>query len=134
MSKKFGKILAVDDNADILFALKLLLKKQVETVVIEENPKKIPALLEKENFDLILLDMNFTKDAISGKEGFHWLEKIKEIDPSIIVIFITAYGDVENAVDAFDGDAVDAPVRHFREDSLFHDVGFELPQGQGEAL
>lgn len=126
MSKKFGKILAVDDNADILFALKLLLKKQVETVVIEENPKKIPELLEKENFDLILLDMNFTKDAISGKEGFHWLEIIKEIDPSIIVIFITAYGDVENAVKAIKLGATDFVHKPWQNEKLLATINSAL--------
>lgn len=100
MTKKIAKILAVDDNVDILFALKLLLKQHFTEIVTEENPEKIPQLLTENDFDVILLDMNFGKDAISGKEGFHWLEKILEIDPSAVVIFITAYGDVENAVKA----------------------------------
>ncbi len=107
MAKKSGKILVVDDNVDVLFALKLLLKKNFAEIVTEENPERIPDLVSNNDFDVILLDMNFTKDAISGKEGFYWLDKILEIDPSAVVIFITAYGDVENAVKAIKLGAVD---------------------------
>ncbi len=107
MSNKEGKILAIDDNVDILFALKLLLKKHFEAITIESDPNKIPELIKTENFDIILLDMNFTKDAISGQEGFYWLEQILAIDPSAVVIFITAYGDVEKAVKAIKVGATD---------------------------
>ena len=85
---KFGKILAIDDNEDILFSLKLLLKKHFELIHTEINPDRIPGLLEQGSFDVILLDMNFTRDMIGGQEGFYWLEKILEIDPSSVVIFI----------------------------------------------
>jgi len=70
MNKKQGKILAVDDNADILFALKLLLKPHFELIHTTEKPENIIEMHQKENYDVFLLDMNFTKDAISGKEGF----------------------------------------------------------------
>jgi len=100
MDNKFGKILAVDDNVDILFALKLLLKPHFNLIHTSENPEEILEMHQKENYDVFLLDMNFTKDAISGKEGFYWLEKILNHDPEAVVIFITAYGDVENAVKA----------------------------------
>ena len=100
MNSKVGKILAVDDNEDILFALKLLLKQQVEQITTENDPEQIPALLVQEIYDVILLDMNFTKDAISGQEGFDWLGRILEIGPQAVVVFITAYGDAERAVKA----------------------------------
>ena len=74
--KKSGNILAVDDNEDILFALKLLLKPHVEKITTLNTPEKIPEIMTKENFDMILLDMNFNKDAISGQEGFDWLGRI----------------------------------------------------------
>jgi two-component system response regulator HydG len=118
MAEKTGKILAVDDNTDILFALKLLLKQHFAEIVTEENPEKIPELVENGDFDVILLDMNFTKDAISGKEGFYWLEKILEIDPSAIVIFITAYGDVENAVQAIKKGALDFVNKPWQNEKL----------------
>ncbi len=118
MSKKEGKILAVDDNADILFALKLLLKPHVELIDTKEDPEEIPALIKKTSYDVILLDMNFTKDAISGKEGFYWLERILEIDPDAIVIFITAYGDVENAVKAIKHGATDFVHKPWQNEKL----------------
>ncbi len=118
MSKKEGKVLAVDDNVDILFALKLLLKKHVEIITIESDPQKIPELLNAESYDIILLDMNFTKDAISGQEGFYWLERILEIDSSAVVIFITAYGDVERAVRAIKVGATDFVHKPWQNEKL----------------
>lgn len=98
MDKINAKILIVDDDQDILLAAKLFLKQHFEIVHTENNPENIPKLLAIENYDVILLDMNFSKDATSGKEGFHWLNEILEIDPAAVVIFITGYGDIELAV------------------------------------
>jgi DNA-binding NtrC family response regulator len=93
-----ARILIVDDDKDVLLAARLFLKQHVEVVHTEENPDNLPALVNNENYDMVLLDMNFAPDATSGKEGFHWLNKILEIDPSIVVILITGYGDIELAV------------------------------------
>jgi DNA-binding NtrC family response regulator len=98
MSKIDARILIIDDDTDVLLAAKLFLKQHVTVIHTERNPENIPALLKNENYDLILLDMNFSRDATSGKEGFHWLNKIIEIDPLAVVIFITGYGDIELAV------------------------------------
>ncbi|MCT4636262.1 MAG: sigma-54 dependent transcriptional regulator [Bacteroidales bacterium] len=118
MTKKEGKVLVVDDNEDILFALKLLLKPNVEMVHTTSNPKEIPQLIETGDFDVILLDMNFTQDAISGKEGFFWLEKILEIDPESTVVFITAYGDAEKAVKAIKAGASDFILKPWQNEKL----------------
>ena len=98
MAGKFGKILVVDDNEDVLFAAKLFLKQHMADVRTENDPERLPALLGDERFDVVLLDMNFTKDVTSGEEGFYWLGRILEIDPEAIVIFITAYADIGLAV------------------------------------
>ena len=98
MDKLDAKILIVDDDQDVLLAAKLFLKQHISIVHTETNPENIPALLANETYDLILLDMNFSPDATSGKEGFHWMNKILEIDPSAVVILITGYGDIELAV------------------------------------
>ena len=107
MMEQAGKILIIDDNEDVLLAARLLLKQHFFVVHTEQNPEKIPALMNNENYDVILLDMNFVRDVTSGLEGFQWLEKILEIDPSAVVIMITAYGDVEMAVRAIKAGATD---------------------------
>ncbi len=99
MADKFDqKILIVDDDTDILLAAKLFLKQHFEVVHTEKQPENIPSMMSNENYDLILLDMNFSRGATSGQEGFHWLNKILEIDPAAVIILITGYGDIELAV------------------------------------
>ena len=98
MDKIDARLLVIDDDQDVLLAAKLFLKQHFIIVHTEKEPKNINNLLANENYDVILLDMNFSKDATSGKEGFHWLNIILEIDPAAVVIFITGYGDIELAV------------------------------------
>ena len=135
MSEKIGKILAIDDNEDILFALKLLLKNHVELIQTETNPERIPEHLNNENFDVILLDMNFTKDAISGQEGFDWLAKIVEIDPDAVVVFITAYGDAEKAVKAIKLGATDFVLKPWQNEKLLATISsaIKLRRSKSEA-
>lgn len=117
-SQKNGKILAIDDNEDILFSLKLLLKQHVELIHTESNPEMIPKLMKQDSYDVILLDMNFTKDAISGQEGYHWLNKILEIDSRAVVLFITAYGDIEKSVKAIKAGATDFILKPWQNEKL----------------
>jgi two-component system, NtrC family, response regulator HydG len=118
MNKELGKILIIDDNEDILLATRLLLKKYAHFVQTESNPQKIPFLLNQEKYDVILLDMNFTKDIATGKEGFYWLEQILERDPAAAVIMITAYGDVEMAVRALKEGATDFVLKPWQNEKL----------------
>jgi len=99
MKTKLGKILIIDDNEDVLISAKLLLKKHSQKIVTINHPEKAPNLLYKEKFDMVLLDMNFTEGKTDGEEGFFWLGKILEIDSEMIVILITAYGDIDKAVE-----------------------------------
>lgn len=117
-----GKILIVDDNQDILFALNLLLKPHVEAVKVTTQPERTIHFVETFNPDVILLDMNFTKDADSGQEGLHWLKKIKEVDPDAVVIFITAYSDTEKAVQAIKAGAVDFIPKPWEKEKLLATV------------
>lgn len=126
MSDKTGHILAVDDNEDVLFALKLLLKPYVEKIVTLNSPERIPELIAGEYFDLVLLDMNFNKDAISGQEGFDWLGKILEIDPKAVVVFITAYGDAEKAVKAIKSGATDFVLKPWQNEKLLATVSSSI--------
>ena len=108
----------IDDDEDVLLAAKMLLKKQNHHVIIEKNPNKIPFLLNNDTYDVILLDMNFSKDITSGKEGFHWLEQILERDPNAVVILITAFGDVEMAVRALKQGATDFILKPWQNEKL----------------
>ena len=118
MDKPIGKILIIDDDEDVLIAAKLLLKKHAKEVIIEKNPKKIPFLMNNDTYDVILLDMNFSKDITSGKEGLYWLEQILEVDPSAVVILITAFGDVEMAVKALKIGATDFVLKPWQNEKL----------------
>ena len=97
----------VDDNEDILFALNLLLQTHVEKVKVTTKPERIEHFMETFEPDVILLDMNFNKDADSGQEGLQWLQKIKQINSDMVVIFITAYAEMQLAVEAIKMGATD---------------------------
>lgn len=118
VDKELGKILIIDDDEDVLLAAKMLLKKHAKEVLIEKNPKKIPFLLNNDTYDLILLDMNFSKDITSGKEGFYWLEQILDKDPQAVVVLITAFGDVEMAVKALKAGATDFVLKPWQNEKL----------------
>lgn len=95
-----GKILIIDDNEDVLFALNLLLDPYVEKIKVTTQPTRIEHFMTTFQPDVILLDMNFRRDAISGQEGFDCLEQILKLDPQAIVLFMTAYADTDKAVRA----------------------------------
>ncbi|MBX7152046.1 sigma-54 dependent transcriptional regulator [bacterium] len=118
MLPKSTKILVIDDDEDVLLAARLFLKQHVSVVQTEKNPEQIPVLLKNENYDVILLDMNFTRDVSSGYEGFFWLNKILELDPRAVVILITAYGDVEMAVRAIKEGAMDFVLKPWQNEKL----------------
>ncbi|WP_278623155.1 sigma-54 dependent transcriptional regulator [Parabacteroides gordonii] len=115
---KQGKILIIDDNEDVLFALNLLLEPYVDQIRVTTQPERIEHFMESYVPDVILLDMNFRRDAISGQEGFTWLEKIKKIDPDAVVLFITAYADTEKAVRAIKAGATDFIPKPWEKEKL----------------
>jgi DNA-binding NtrC family response regulator len=118
MEQKSGKILIVDDNEDLLKAAKMHLKRHFSQVDVEKNPEAIPALMNNDDYDVILLDMNFTKDVSSGSEGYYWLERILQADPSAVVVLITAYGDIQMAVKAIKAGATDFVVKPWENEKL----------------
>lgn len=115
---RLGSVLIVDDDADVLTAARLLLKRHARAVRTETDPARLPALLAEARYDLVLLDMNFTRDAGSGREGFEWLGRILEIDPRAVVVLITAFGDVDMAVRAIRQGATDFVIKPWRNDAL----------------
>ncbi len=115
---KGARILVVDDDPDILTAARLYLKQHLGMVDTEEDPSRIPQLMANQQYDAILLDMNFTRDITSGKEGFYWLKRILEIDPLAVVILITAFGDVDTAVRAIKEGASDFILKPWQNEKL----------------
>lgn len=126
MNEFKGKVLAVDDNEDILFALKLLLKPHVDKITTISSPDRVIDLLKVEDYDIVLLDMNFTKDASSGQEGFEVLKQILEHDPQAVVIFMTAYGDAEKAVRAIKAGATDFVLKPWQNEKLLATISASI--------
>lgn len=122
MSKQNARILIVDDEEDIRLSLRLFLSRHFTEVVTEGNPYQLPRLLRTNQFDLILLDMNFKTGDTSGKEGMRWLSKIVELDPGASVIMITAYADVKTAVEAVKVGAIDFLEKPWRNERLLTTV------------
>lgn len=123
---KTGRILVVDDDDDVLQAAKLFLKQHVAGVDTEKNPESIPNLIQNYDYDVVLLDMNFTEDVSSGKEGFKWLQKILELDSSLAVVLITAYGDIEKAVKAVKMGATDFVLKPWQNEKLMATINSAL--------
>lgn len=136
MDKNNGKILIVDDNQEILTALKYFLEDYFETVITEKNPKNIPALIKANKFDIFILDMNFTLGENSGQEGIFWMNQIIKTDPEAIIIFITAYGDIELSVKAIKQGATDFITKPWDSNKLLNTVisAFKLKKSRFDVL
>lgn len=106
-----GAILIVDDDAEVLLAAELVLKRRFRTVVTACTPASIEMLLAQQDFDVVLLDMNFSPGATSGEEGLHWLNATRHLAPAAKVVLMTAYGGVDEAVRAMRGGASDFVVK-----------------------
>lgn len=118
MSLKTASILVIDDDVDVLTAVRLLLKPEVKLIVTEKNPENIRSILAKQDFDVILLDMNFNSSINTGNEGIFWLKKIKEFRSAANVIMITAYGDIDLAIRSLKEGAFDFIVKPWHNEKL----------------
>ncbi len=111
-------VLVVDDNEDVLTAIRLLLRGRVETVHTATGPAALPTLLRETRYDCVLLDMNFSRDASSGREGLQWLDNARRIDPDVVVVMVTGYGDVDLAVRAMKHGAADFVTKPWSNERL----------------
>ena len=102
-----GSILIVDDDDDLLTAGRILLHRRFANVITCRNPERIPDLMARHAFDVVLLDMNFGPGESSGAQGLHWLRRILEIDRQVVVVMVTAHGSVDTAVGAMKLGATD---------------------------
>src|SRR4249920_3192129 len=122
MSLKNTSVLVIDDDPDVLIAVRLLLKTEVKKVVTEKNPENLPSLLRENNFDLVLLDMNFKSSINTGNEGIYWLKRIKELNKEVSVIMITAYGDIDLAVRSLKEGASDFILKPWHNERLLSNI------------
>ena len=122
MSLKTASVLIIDDDVDVLTAVRLLLKPEVKEVVTEKNPENIRSILAKQNFDVILLDMNYNSSINTGNEGFYWLNKIKSWGSQAAVIMITAYGDIDLAIRSLKEGAFDFMVKPWHNEKLLSTI------------
>lgn len=122
MHLKDARILVIDDDTDVLTAMRLLLKSRVREVVVEKKPDHILSLLSKNKFDIIILDMNFNGLVNTGNEGLYWLRQIREADTKVDVILITAYGDIDLAIRSLKEGASDFLVKPWKNEKILQSV------------
>lgn len=115
---KKGTILVVDDNRNILTAVRMLLEPHYDQIVTSATPNQIPQLLRENRVDLVLLDMNFSSGINNGNEGLFWLSEIKKADPRIQVVLFTAFADIDLAVKGIKEGATDFIVKPWDNEKL----------------
>ena len=131
-SDRSGSILVVDDDNDVLYTARLALRGLFVKVDTLDRPGLIPEYLKTSKYDVILLDMNFTRGSTSGKEGLDWLRKILQIAPDASVLTTTAYGEINLAVQAMKLGAVDFITKPWNKDQLIASVSNVVNSVPGE--
>lgn len=126
MQLKNANILVIDDDEDVLIALKLLLKSKAKNVTTSKNPNAILSLMDAESYDLVILDMNFNGLVNTGNEGIYWLNKIKKKDPDIAVVLITAYADIDLAIRSLKEGASDFLVKPWKNEKMLLTIEEQL--------
>jgi DNA-binding NtrC family response regulator len=120
MVLKKARILVIDDDADVLTAMRLLLKPLVKEIAIEKDPSSINLQMDSKKFDVIILDMNFKGLVNTGNEGIFWLNKIKKASPNTAVILMTAYADIDLAIRGLKEGAADFLVKPWKNEKVIN--------------
>ena len=113
-----NSVLIVDDNQAVLSALAQLLEYEVEKVIGIKSPGLIPGIIETQEIDVIIMDMNFSRGSTDGQEGITWLKRILKDDPDAVVLMITAYGEMDLAIEAMKSGATDFIAKPWDNDKL----------------
>ncbi len=132
MRLKNATILAVDDDPDMLAAIKMLLKTEVVEILTEKTPENILALLREQKIDALLLDMNFSSAVNTGNEGLFWLKKIRSVRPELPVVLVTAYGDIDLAIRSLKEGATDFIVKPWNNEKLLGTLREALKDRSGK--
>lgn len=122
MRKKLAQILIVDDQEEILFSAKMILKKHFETIFTTNSPKKIISILSENEINVVLLDMNYRIGFEDGREGIHWLKEIKTLSPQTVVILMTAFGKIDTAVEGIKIGAFDYVLKPWHNEKLLETI------------
>lgn len=133
MVLKNAQILVIDDDADVLTAMRLLLKPLVKEIVIEKNPSNINLQIESKKFDVIVLDMNFNGLVNTGNEGIFWLNKIKKASPETAVILMTAYVDIDLAIRGLKEGASDFLVKPWNNEKVIDTITSLVKTGKSKS-
>jgi len=132
VDKKDKKLLVIDDDTDVLSTARMFLKQFFLQVDTEKDPTQINSLVSRGRYDLILLDMNFRRGEHNGREGLYWLERILTIAPHTVVVLITAYGDIELAVEAMRLGAADFVLKPWKNAKLLDSINKALSKQGGQ--
>jgi two-component system response regulator HydG len=127
------EILVIDDDLDVLHTARIILKPHYATIMVESNPAQIRYLLNQQQFNVILLDMNFTTGATGGQDGLSWLKVIKEINHDQQVIMMTAYGDIKLAVEAMKVGAADFIVKPWENEKFLATIQMAYEHSKSKA-
>ncbi|MGE4513801.1 MAG: sigma-54-dependent transcriptional regulator [Chryseobacterium sp.] len=126
MRKKEAHILIVDDDEDILFSARVWLKKFFTEVSCLSQPRNILKLMSEHQIDAVLLDMNFRKGFENGQDGLYWMQEIKALEPELPIILMTAYGEIELAVEALKNGASDFILKPWNNEKLYASVNLAV--------
>lgn len=126
MRKKEAHILIVDDEEDILFSARVWLKKFFTEVSCLSHPTKILKFLTEHQIDAVVLDMNFRKGFENGQDGLYWMNEIKTLEPQIPIILMTAYGEVELAIEGLKKGASDFILKPWNNEKLYASVNLAV--------
>jgi DNA-binding NtrC family response regulator len=126
VSTPTASILIADDQADVLAALRLLLKGEGFDIATATSPAEVLELLELDEFDCLLLDLNYTRDTTSGQEGLDLIPRIQALDSTLPIIVMTAWGSIESAVEAMRRGARDYIEKPWDNDRLLATIASQL--------
>src|SRR5438132_10719799 len=124
------KILVADDQRDVLESISLLLKGEGYQTDAVTSPAGVLAAVESKDFDCVLMDLNYARDTTSGREGLDLLGQLAQMDPTLPVVVMTAWGSVEGAVEAMRRGARDYIQKPWDNQRLVQTLRTQVALGQ----